>query len=344
MLDEIRAELARITDRYADHRRYYCRVEVAALTGRRCILAGSVLDAATRTAVVEQLAAAFGELEFDAVPVHVLRTPSPAALTVATGVTGLYAEPSFLAEMLSQLLNGWTVELLIEEGRWCFVRQPDGYLGWAYRPYLAAVPVPQPTHLVCEPVSLLREAPSPEAPLVTRIPAGTAVAAEVEGAWARVALVGDPTAPLRPPSAGWVPVTDLRALAELPGSGAERRGQMVADARRFIGVPYLWGGCTALGIDCSGFAQLLHRLVGVILPRDADMQFDAGRPVDPPFHPGDLLFFGEGDRRKITHVGMSLGGWRIIHSSRSRNGVYEDDVQAVEHLRESFVAARTFVE
>jgi cell wall-associated NlpC family hydrolase len=74
------------------------------------------------------------------------------------------------------------------------------------------------------------------------------------------------------------------------------------------------------------------------------MQFDAGRPVAPPFQPGDLLFFGEaGARRKITHVAVSLGAWRIIHSSRSRNGVYQDDVQAVDHLQQSFVGARTFV-
>ena len=76
------------------------------------------------------------------------------------------------------------------------------------------------------------------------------------------------------------------------------------------------------------------------------MQFNAGKPVDFPYQPGDLLFFGENGRSgspKITHVAVSLGDWRIIHSSRSRNGVYEDDVQAVEHLRESFVAARTFI-
>jgi cell wall-associated NlpC family hydrolase len=82
------------------------------------------------------------------------------------------------------------------------------------------------------------------------------------------------------------------------------------------------------------------------------MQYDAGQPVEPPFQPGDLLFFG-GDGgglpasrsagRSITHVGISLGGWRIVHSSRARNGVYEDDVQAVEGLRERFVGARTFL-
>ena len=81
------------------------------------------------------------------------------------------------------------------------------------------------------------------------------------------------------------------------------------------------------------------------IPRDADQQFDAAQPVEYPYQSGDLLFFGEGEdeARRITHVAVSLGGWRILHSSRSRNGVQEDDVQAVEHLRESFVGARTFV-
>ncbi len=78
------------------------------------------------------------------------------------------------------------------------------------------------------------------------------------------------------------------------------------------------------------------------LPRDADMQYEAGRAVEEPYRPGDLLFFSSG-RRGITHVGVSLGGWRMIHSSGSNNGVFEDDVKTVERLREGFVGARSFL-
>ena len=147
---------------------------------------------------------------------------------------------------------------------------------------------------------------------------------------------------------GWAPASDLRDLAQLPTDEASRRAQIVADAWRFVGVPYLWGGCTALGIDCSGFAQLLHRLAGVILPRDADMQYFAG-PVRSNSLTSPATCSSSASRRRhlpgprSPTSAISLGGWRIIHSSRSRNGVYEDDVQAVPHLRESLVGARTWV-
>ena len=111
-----------------------------------------------------------------------------------------------------------------------------------------------------------------------------------------------------------------------------------------IGVPYLWGGISGNGIDCSGFARLLHRWVGVKIPRDADMQNAAARPVGPPFEVGDLIFFAEsGSQRKVTHVGISLGGWQMIHSSRSNNGVYIDNVQERESLRQMFVSAGSFL-
>jgi hypothetical protein len=301
-------------------------------------LSGSVLDRETLDYAVATLRGRLPGLTFDASSVEVLRRPDAIRLAVATNLTGLYAKPSFLAEMLSELLNGWEVEVLREQDRWCFVRQDDGYLGWVYRPYLTACAavLPPLTHMVCEPVSLLRSEPVPDAGLVTRILGGTQVSArKADSSWINVSLTGG--------QEGWTPADALRPISTLPTDETGRRAQIVADALRFIGVPYLWGGCSAFGIDCSGYAQLLHRLAGVTIPRDADQQFDAGRPVSYPFQPGDLLFFGEGagEARKITHVAVSLGDWRILHSSRSRNGVQVDDVQDVEHLRESFVGART---
>jgi hypothetical protein len=341
-MEQVLSALEEVKRDFHDTRIHYCRLEAAALDGDRCALAGAVLDEDTLRGVLAGLGGRLPDLMFDISRVRILRAGAQQAV-VATNLTGLYAASSFLAEQVSQLLNGWPVEVLLEDGRWRFVRLADGYLGWAYGPYLAETAAPAPTHIVCEPVSLLRAAPSIESSVVNRVLGGTAVAAAAHGEWAHVTLAGDPEAPLRPGLTGWIRTAELRPLAELPADAAGRRAQIIADAVRFIGVPYLWGGCSAFGIDCSGYAQLLHRLAGVTIPRDADQQFDAGRPVSYPFQPGDLLFFGEGagEARKITHVAVSLGDWRILHSSRSRNGVQVDDVQDVEHLRESFVGART---
>lgn len=354
ILDEIRSALAELGRAYGDRRTQLCRLDAETLDWGRCALTGETLDEATLAAVVRRLAERFPGLEFDPAGVKVLRGARPTYLYVATNLTGLYAEPSFLAEQLSELLNGQRLELLREQERWCFVRQDDGYLGWAYRPYLTTAPAPPATHIVTEPVALLRARPAADAAPVTRLPAGTLVAISAEAArqvasarWLPVILPAAAPAVEPGPTdepVGWASAADLLALADLPADEPGRRAKLIADGRRFIGVPYLWGGCTALGIDCSGFAQLLHRLVGVTIPRDADMQYAAGEPVEPPYRAGDLLFFGEAaDRPKITHVAISLGGWRILHSSRARNGVYEDDVQAVSHLRASFVAGRTFL-
>jgi cell wall-associated NlpC family hydrolase len=341
MNEQVSAALAEVGQLFGDTRTQLCQVEAAGLAGERCTLSGAVLDGETLASVLANLRDRLPGLTFDASSVEVLRRPAPIRLAVATNLTGLYAKPSFLTEMLSELLNGWGVEVLREQERWCFVRQDDGYLGWAYRPYLAQHPTVSlpPTHVVCEPVSVLRSNPAPEAAPVTRIVGGTHVSARKSDAgWINLTLVGG--------QEGWTPAGALRPLSALPIDEAGRRAQIVADAFRFVGVPYLWGGCSAFGIDCSGFARLLHHLIGFSLPRDADMQFNAGKLADFPYQPGDLLFFGENWRfgsPKITHVAVSLGDWRIIHSSRSRNGVYVDDVQGVAHLRESFVAARTFI-
>lgn len=260
-------------------------------------------------------------------------------MIVAANLTDLHREPSFLSEMLTQVFNGTALEILEEKDRWCFVRQTDGYQGWAHRPYLATPPAPAATHIVCAPSCGIYPTASRDTPPLSCLLGGTEIRVEEErNGFARVRPAGAMV-----PS-GWVGLNQLRAFSTLPLAPNLARQQMIEDARRFFGVYYLWGGNSAFGTDCSGLTFLLHRLSGYPIPRDAALQFPAGQPVDAPYEPGDLLFFrSDNNPERIGHVGISTGGWNIIHSSRSRNGVYEEDVQSSQNLQKTFAGARSFV-
>jgi len=98
--------------------------------------------------------------------------------------------------------------------------------------------------------------------------------------------------------------------------GFVKKEKLVENALMYLNAPYLWGGRSPLGIDCSGFSQMVYRLQGVNLPRDAYQQAEIGTTLSfvEESEPGDLAFF-DNNEGKITHVGIILEDNHIIHAS-----------------------------
>ena len=115
--------------------------------------------------------------------------------------------------------------------------------------------------------------------------------------------------------------------------------QIIEFAKMYLGAPYLWGGRSPLGIDCSGFVQIVFKMAGLILPRDASQQVSHGEAVNfiHEARKGDLAFFGN-DEGNIVHVGILIDNSHIIHASGrvridmiDHQGIFNDEEKQYTH-------------
>lgn len=210
------------------------------------------------------------------------------AARIAVPLADLRAGPGGARDR--QLLLGDGVLALDHAAGHTFVRaEKDGYCGWLADAALG--PDGPVTHWVAAAASHLYPAPRVQAEAIAALPFGATVAVEDrQGAFART------------PS-GWVPAAHLRRLDDRP---ADR----VAVAMLFVGTPYLWGGNSRAGIDCSGLVQASFLACGLPCPADSDLQRGIGRSLAPneAEQRGDLVFWR-------GHVALVSGPGMIVHAT-----------------------------
>lgn len=237
-------------------------------------------------------------------------------------VANMYSRPSEDADVVSQAIYGNNVAILEEQSGWVRVRTADEYTGWTpaaslrrlshgERPYGSTGRVARVASLFA---NLYREADvTKHQPLYT-VPFETNLEVIREerppGRWLEIRLPDD-----RP---AWVQAGDMTFDAKPLGIR-----ELIEFSKQFLGVPYLWGGTSTFGFDCSGFTQMLCRWRGIMIPRDADMQavWQGAESVDRKrLEPGDLLYFGES---KITHTGMYIGNSQFINATTHERPVVQ---------------------
>ncbi len=229
-------------------------------------------------------------------------------------------EPSDRAEMVTQWLFGETAEVLERTDKWSRLRfDHDGYEGWVDNKQLLPCDTPnnEPDLRVLDSASIVDLGDRQ-----VMLPYGAVLPFHREGS---ILFQGRR-----------VPVNAVTNTLDASG---EREALVETFMHPFLGAPYLWGGRTPWGVDCSGLTQSLFMFMGIYLPRDAWMQAGEGEPVEfvELAEPGDLAFF-DNEEGRIIHVGIVLSGHRIVHASGrvridmlDQQGIFDREAQRYTH-------------
>ncbi len=234
---------------------------------------------------------------------------------VYVSLADVRAAPHTEAELVNQVLLGTPLTVLDSATPgWARVRLPD-YEGWLTTAAISLGALPDPTaRQICV------AAPSTT---LTVLDADDVPTGEPLTVYAGTQLTLAPDAAVNGME-GWVLVTlpngadalaDPAALTLVEPDYCGSAAAVIATAQAFLGVPYLWGGLTERGIDCSGLTQIAYRVHGYTLPRDADQQLQSltTSVEGNTWQPGDLIFYGH-QPDQVIHVMLALGDGRVVHA------------------------------
>lgn len=242
---------------------------------------------------------------------------------VNNSVSNIRSEPSHPSQLATQATLGMPLRVLKKQSNWYLVQTPDDYLSWIDSGGLHLMNKESFDNwktssklIYLDTYGYTYEKPSTSSPKVADLVSGSILKLTgTEGDFYSVAYPDART--------GFVKRSEARPFEEWKKSVRISEQNLVNTARTMMGIPYLWGGTSTKGVDCSGFTKTIYFMNGWIIPRDASQQVHAGEPIDTSdgfdnLRPGDLLFFGrpatDSTSQRVVHVGMWIGNNSFIHS------------------------------
>lgn len=234
---------------------------------------------------------------------------------VITNLLDLWEQPRFNSGRVNQLLFGVPVRVEKEKDDYCLVEEPGGYQGWGHRNGLSEITQRDYRVATRRTTAVVTSAGGARLfdPRVNKQAEPYFI---YYGTHLTVSSWRDSYAFVMLPTGATYRVKQSR-IAPIRAKGEPRvtGRQLVTEAKRFLGVPYLWGGITNAGFDCSGLVQTICARFGIMVPRDTEDQIEFGEPITrDEIATGDLLFFKR-------HVGFAIGKNRLIHASIGGTGV-----------------------
>ncbi|MFZ2900457.1 MAG: C40 family peptidase [Saprospiraceae bacterium] len=342
--DDIAKALETTREQFCPDKRT-CIWEVEALRGAPFILKGKTNLPEAKQALVQWLSEKGFPFQDS------LQILSPGFALVNVSVCNIRTEPRHSAELATQATLGTPLKVYEQQGDWYRVQTPDQYLGWmdagglfpldsqAFARWQRSDRI-----IVTGETSASWQNPDPGSLTNADLVSGCILEKTGEsGGFFKVAFPDG--------GAGYVLKKHAQALSDWKEAFPSGPEPLIETAFTLMGRPYLWGGTSAKGMDCSGFTKTVFFRHGLVLPRDASQQVRVGAAVetDSSFTgllPGDLLFFGrqaeEDTPEKITHVAIYLGEGQFIHASGKVKveSLFPEAPNYAENRRSSFVRAR----
>ena len=225
------------------------------------------------------------------------------------GISGLSLipvrrDPSEKSEMVTQVLFGEHFEILEEMVGWCHIRLAfDGYEGWVDQKMITPITARIKSRILRSPYAVTTDIFS---------------IVQINSEQSLMIVAGSTLPVWRPYLKRFSLNRDSYIMNGNVSYNSQKgiREVIITQALKYFNAPYCWGGRSPLGIDCSGFTQVIYKMVGITLPRDASQQVLMGKVMSfvDEAEPGDLAFFDDEDGR-IVHVGIIWKRNKIIHAS-----------------------------
>ncbi|TRZ41084.1 C40 family peptidase [Robertkochia solimangrovi] len=238
-------------------------------------------------------------------------------------VGNIRSQPGHSAELATQATLGTPVKVLKRSGGWFLIQTPDQYIAWIDGGGLQLLNSEQyENYKNTEKLIYLNNSgwayasPEADAPVISDLVAGALlpIKGEVNGYFEFEYPDG---------RNGYIPTNTAERYKSWQEKPTLTAAELISTAKSLMGLPYLWGGTSPKGVDCSGYTKTIYYLNGIVLPRDASQQVASGELIDSSgdfskLEPGDLLFFGrknDDGSERVIHVGMWIGNNEFIHSS-----------------------------